>query len=1173
MAQSFGKTWWGEQWLNSLNNIDYGNRLPRGGSYARKGAVTKIDIKENRISAKVAGSRPRPYNVDIILPPFFDPELSAFVGALAERPVIISKMLNRELDPEVLAIAERMGLKVFPKQWTDFKMQCSCPDWAVPCKHLAAVIYKVCTEIDNNPFLVFSLHNVDLIAEMNKRGFFVTKETTEIPVITELYFDKPDTTGRKKAKTSVYNPENAYQKLSYTTLPYLHEPLTALLSDFPAFYTGSGNFKEKYTATLNRTVKNTQKILQGKISLQAALKRAEKEELYINTHSHNKITIDEKYRSQVFVNDRAFSFPQFITQLAQVPAAKTLDYQPSTASLHTVFYFALHLLAKGAVVTQIVQQADKSYSIRWLPAMLSKDVRALTDKLQEILPPDIFLWQEKNKQKEINKNTAINLLSVFLTEMIAILEEKNANELFPDLFFRKTTYGFKAPGEEALSGGIQAWLQKYYLAQGDYKPQIVVEETTNDRFLVSIKISEKAMPLEPPATLQDVLTLKKFDKQRFEILRSLTQLSGFIKGLDAYINTKGKELIVMDNSDFTPFLFQMIPAVQLLDIDILLPKSLREILKPKTSLKLKKKTGKSFLRIDQLLDFDWQVAIGDTVMGEEEFKKLLKKSDGLIKYKSSYIYVNKDELEKLHRHFNSEKELTPFQLLRAALSGEFFGAKISLTDEVKNLIKELSDFKEIPLPIGVNAQLRPYQQRGFSWMYRNSQIGFGSVIADDMGLGKTLQVITTLQKYKEEGLLKDKKALVIAPTGLLSNWQAEIEKFAPSLRPHLFHGTNRKIEKDFDVLLTSYGIARTDASRLKKMSWHSLVIDEAQHIKNNETAQAKAIKSIGADNFIAMSGTPVENRLSELWSIMDYSNRGFLGSHKEFNDTFGAPIETYNDTEAAEKLKKVTAPFLMRRLKTDKSIINDLPDKLEMDCFSILAKDQASLYEQTLQEAMRAIEAIDASDSRGLFARQGLVLQMILALKQICNHPSQFLKNNVLDASLSGKLDLLFEKLDSIVDSNEKVLVFTQFTEMGKLLQHFITERYKEKPLFYHGGCTLRQRKEMVDAFQTNHADKIFILSLKAAGTGLNLTAANHVIHYDLWWNPAVEAQATDRAYRIGQKSNVMVHRFITKNTFEERIDEMIQSKKALAQMTVTTGENWIGNLSNKELKDLFKMG
>lgn len=1171
MAQQFGKTWWGQQWLNSLNNIDYSNRLPRGSSYARKGAVTKIDIQENRISAKVAGSRPRPYNVDIILPPFFDPELSRFIDALAAKPTIISKLLNRELDPEVLAIAEAQGLKVFPRQWTDFKMQCSCPDWAVPCKHLAAVIYKVSAEIDNNPFLVFGLHNIDLIEELNKRGLFINKETATIPLITDLYFDKEVKKSVKK-KLPGFDMAKAYEKLPFTSLSPLHEPLLSLLSEQPVFYTGAGNFKDKYRTSVNRSVRNAQRILQGKINFEQLLLRSARQEQHVKPHTENKVTIDENFLAKVLVNNKRFSLTDFLAQIIQIPSGKTADYQPSTASLHTLFYLALHLVANGAVVPQIVQQSDKQFAVRWLPAMLSKEVRALVEKATEILPPGIFVWQTAKSENMITKDVAVNLLSVFITAFISLSEEKDGDDIFQNLFFRKKEYGFKRPGEEALSGGIQSWLQKYFLTQGNYRPQIVVSETLNDKFLTAINIGEIKNKDENPAPLRDILSLKKYEKQRFEILQSLAQLSGFIPGLDAYINSKGDTLMEMDADTFTPFLMNMIPAIRLLDIDILLPKSLQQLLKPRPSVKLKAKKGKSFLRLDQLLDFDWQIAVGDTLMNEEEFKKLLKKSDSLIKYKSQYIYVSKEDLEKLHKHFSAGKELSAFEMLRAALSGDYFGAKAALTDEVKELIKELSEFKEIALPKGINAQLRPYQQRGFSWMYRNAQIGFGSVIADDMGLGKTLQVITTLLKYKEDGLLKDKKALVIAPTGLLTNWMAEIEKFAPSLKTHLFHGSNRRLAKGFDVLLTSYGIARTEAPKLKKLPWHSIIIDEAQNIKNNDTAQAKAIKSMGADNFVAMSGTPVENRLSELWSIMDYSNRGLLGTGKEFQENYASQIETYNDAGVAEKLKKVTAPFMMRRLKTDKSIISDLPDKIEMDCFGSLVAEQASLYEKTLEEALKEIEAIDASDKKGLFVRQGLVLQMILALKQICNHPTQFLKNNKLDASLSGKLGLLFDKLDSIVDSGEKALIFTQFKEMGTLLQHFITERYKETPLFYHGGCSVKQRKEMVDTFQNNHADKLFILSLKAAGTGLNLTAANHVIHYDLWWNPAVEAQATDRAYRIGQKNNVMVHRFITRNTFEERINEMIQSKKALAEMTVATGENWIGNLSNKELKDLFEM-
>jgi uncharacterized Zn finger protein/ERCC4-related helicase len=1164
---AFGKTWWGEQWLNSLNNIDFSNRLPRGASYARKGAVEKIKIVGNHIAAKVQGSRPRPYNVDLIMPPFFDPELGKFLEELVKRPVIISKLLNRELDPAVLDLAVRLGLKVFPRQWTDLKMQCSCPDWAVPCKHLASVIYKVSAEIDNNPFLVFSLHNVDLLAELEKRGIFINKQNIEIPKIHDLFFDKA-------VESKGYDPENAYRKLSFAKLSPIHGPLTSLLSPSPAFYTASAtDFREKYLSTLNRIVKNTQRVASGKIELPAFFEEAYSGENRINHHSTSVVKLDESFRAKIHINEKEYSVAAYLQQLAQIQVSKTYDFQPSTAVLHTVLHLAVQLVGNGAIVPQIVHLPNKEYAIRWLPAILSKEVKKLVTELEQMLPPGIFTGTAAKKEKPINKDLAVNLLSLFISEIVKLVSYPAADDIFEQLFFKNKVYPFSRPGEEALAGGIQSWLQKFYLTQGEYMPMLVVEELKDEKFGITVNVKNRADMLGNPVPLKNILTQKQFEHRRFEILQSLAHLSSFVNGLDECINSAGEKQIVMDNSLFTPFLMQMIPAIQLLDISVLLPKSLQEILKPRASVKLKNKaSGKGFLRLDKLLDFEWQVAVGDAVMDEAEFRKLLMKSEGLIRFKTGYIYVEKEELEKLYKHFTQSKEPSAFQLLRTALSGEYNGAKVTMDDDVKQLIKQLTDFSEVPLPQGLDARLRPYQERGFSWIYRNSRIGFGSVLADDMGLGKTLQVITAILKFKEEGSLEKEKVLVVAPTGLLTNWQAEFQKFARGIQLEIYHGTQRDLKKltDYDVLITSYGIARSDADLLKKLKWHTMVIDEAQNIKNQATAQTKAVKSIKSENFIALSGTPVENRLSELWSIMDYSNRGFLGSPKEFAETFGNPIEQLNDLETAEKLKKVTAPFLMRRMKSDKSIISDLPDKIEIDSFATLTREQASLYEKTLEKAMEEIEGIKKIDQKSLFVRQGIVLQMILALKQICNHPTQFLKNGIKDASISGKLALLFDKLDSIIESNEKVLLFTQFTEMAELLKHFITERYNEEPLFYHGGSSINQRREMVERFQNNHADKVFLLSLKAAGTGLNLTAASHVIHYDLWWNPAVEAQATDRAYRIGQKNNVMVHRFITKNTFEEKINEMIQKKKALAEMTVSTGENWIGNLSNKELRDIF---
>ena len=1225
MSKHFGKTWWGQQWLNSLANIDHSNRLPRGSAYARNGSVVSITIEENNINAKVKGSRPKPYDVRVIIPPFFEQDIKKLIKAIAEKPVIVSKLLNRELDPELLLIAEKIGLNIFPKQWTDFKMQCSCPDWAVPCKHLAAVIYKISAEIDNNPFHVFNLHRVDLIAELKRENIFIAQATNAIPtlkslllaqdVVREIRYDRQEdvdkvhrqlqtklpkpksikvaANGKKPGKTE--NEKAPFpvslagkQQLNFASLSPIHEPLIQLLPGASVFYQGNGNFRDKYAVAMGKAVKNAQRIVNGKVSIEfyfgeAKMVRSVKPKqpalgFTLDSHSHLHLRISPDNEVAVWADGvkANLSLNGIIVQLWQIPLQKLDEYESSVVALRSSMMLALNLVANGAVVPRMVELDNGSFTIRLLPALLSKEVKLLVEKLQGILPNGMLMLSGKTNIA-VEKNAAMQLLSVWIDALVHTLAEHTSGDVFLDLFFSNTCYGFKEPGQQALPGGIQAWLQRYYLTQGNYKPLMIVEELPDEKFQVIINIVQHNKPLEKPVALIDVLTLKKFEQQRFEILQSMAQLSSFMPGLDNYINSKGKELIVMNMATFTPFLLNAIPAIELLDINILLPKSLQYILKPKPSLRIKQKSkdGKSFLRLDKLLDFEWQVAIGDTVMDEATFSKLLKQSEGLIKYKTSYIYVSRTDLEKLHKHFASTKVLSAFEMLRTALAEEYEGAAISLTDEVKQLIKELTAQQDIALPTAINATLRPYQQRGFSWLYRNTQIGFGSVLADDMGLGKTLQVITALLKYKEDGSLENDKALVIVPTGLLTNWQAEMEKFAPTLRFHLYHGTNRRLGKqqDYDVLLTSYGITRSDADKLKKMKWHVVITDEAQNIKNHETAQTKAVKSIPSYTFIAMSGTPVENRLSELWSIMDFSNRGFLGSLPDFQENFATPIQNQNDIAVAEKLKTITSPFLMRRLKSDKTIITDLPDKIEIDSFGYLAKAQASLYEKTLQKAMEAIEEVEVTDSKMLFARQGLVLQMILALKQICNHPTQFLKNNVLDASLSGKMELLFDKLESIVENNEKVLIFTQFTEMGNLLKHFIAERFGEMPLFYHGGCTIKQRKEMVENFQNNRADKFFILSLKAAGTGLNLTAANHVIHYDLWWNPAVEAQATDRAYRIGQKSNVMVHRFITKGTFEERINEMIQSKKALANMTVATGEKWIGNMSNKQLKEMFELG
>lgn len=1170
MSQNFGKTWWGEHWLRSLDHIDYDNRLPRGASYARNDKVKAVHVKENQITAKVAGSRPTPYKVNIIIPPFFEEQIEKLMLKIIDRPMLISKLLNRELDPGLLTIAEDLGLKVFPHQWTDFKMQCSCPDWAVPCKHLAAVIYMVSREIDNNPFLVFEIHKVDLIGELKKRGIFVEEQKkSEISSFSDLF--KPN-----KKSYKGFDQELPYQRVDFSLLQNISEPLVQLLPDSPPFY-HNGNFKEKYALQFIRLAKDANRILNKKLAFDVVFPANLSIQPFGN-RSTVTLIIDTKGNCKVVGEyHKCKSLKQLIPLIFQLNPDHLPDYQPSVAAFHRVFFAALHLVANGAVVPQIVKLENKSFAVRWLPAMIDSRVKSLVEKLTLILPPDLLLFSKISREKELLypvENQTSELLSIFIGQMISGLSKTSDSDIFMDLFFKNKAYEFTGVGENALSGGVKVWLDRYYLTSDVYKPVITVTERDDETFEVEIAIEDSTDSLQLPVSLSKILTQQQYEKQRFKILQTLSLLSPFIRGLDNCINKKAERPILFDTKEFAPFLMGMLPAIRLLDIKTLLPKSLRELLHPRASVKLKRNEAESnaFIRLDDLLSFDWQVAIGDQVMSPDEFNQLIKRASGLIKFKENYIYVDEADLEKLHRHFTQAKPLNSFQLLQTALSEVYEGAPVILNDDVRSLISELTSNSDIPLPQGLHAQLRPYQTRGYSWMYRNSRIGFGSIIADDMGLGKTLQVIAVLLKFKEESALSKKhRAMIIVPTGLLTNWQSEIAKFAPSLSSHIYHGTSRDIRDfDADILLTTYGVVRSDAEMLKKHKWQIVVIDEAQNIKNHDTSQSKAVKSIGAQLRIAMSGTPVENRLTEFWSIMDFANKGYLGNVKSFKEEYAQPIQMFNDEEVVKRFRKITAPFMMRRMKSDKSIISDLPDKIEQNQFAVLTRQQATLYEKTLQLAMDEIEGVTSSDSQSLFKRQGLVLQMILALKQICNHPTQFLKNGQFDASLSGKIELLFELLETILESGEKVLVFTQFREMGVLLERFIAGRFGEKPMFYHGGCNVRQRQEMVDRFQNNRADKIFLLSLKAAGTGLNLTAASHVIHYDLWWNPAVENQATDRAYRIGQNKNVMVHRIITKNTFEERIDEMIQKKKHLVEMTVASGESWIGKLSNKELREIF---
>ncbi len=1168
---TYGRTWWGAQWLQALTQIDHENRLPRGRTYANRGAVLKIEVKGGRVQSHVQGSWAQPYAVEIDIPQTSAADANALVKRLAGDAGLIGRLLNRELDPAVLEAARQLKIDVFPTRWSDLHMHCSCPDWAVPCKHLAATIYVLSREIDGDPFLVFSLRGLDLPALMRSQGVHIDEHVVAaIPTAKDVLFGPAQPSAQELAEPAKPVPDpGALDRLDFTTLPDLREPLWRVLPANPVFFR-DGDFRAVAQRVMGRVARHARQVLEAAPTTDDV--PPQQGRLQLIADAQGRLTV----AGVQIAGEPLDAWPDLLRVVGQVPPARLADLPTELSTLHTMRLLALHLLAQGAVVPQVFQVDPGTVALRWCAAELDATVRGVLDTVARAWPPALLLRQAGRKKEPLPAAVQVRLLvsallDHFVTTADGAASEKAAADKVLALFFRAARVRFDGPGEAAVGGGIHTWLARLHLAARSYAAVLRLEEhEAGDGFALSLAVADEAAPAQAPTPLAQVLAKPAWSQRRSEVLGTMAMLAEFHPPLNDYVRQGAREPLLVEPQALPSLLFDTMPALRLMGIRTLLARPLERLLRPRLSMQLKAKSGgaSGLLNTDDLFSFDWKVSLGDERITTAEFERLLGRASGIVKFRGQYVYLDPAEVERLRARLERPAPFSGADLLRVALAGEVDGAPVGLNKAAEKVLKQFSSTADVPLPKGLQATLRPYQERGYAWLWRNARMGLGSVIADDMGLGKTLQVIALLQRLKEDGALDDGRALVIVPTSLLTNWQKEVERFAPSLRIDVFHGAKRELAATRpDVLLTTYGIARRETALLKAMRWRLVVIDEAQNIKNAAAAQSRAIKGIPADGYVAMSGTPVENQLSEYWSIMDFAQRGFLGGPTHFAREYATPIQVHRDAAAAERLRKVMAPFVLRRLKSDKSVISDLPDKVEQDQFCTLSRQQAALYESVVREGLASVAG--ESDT---FKRQGLVLQMIMALKQVCNHPAHYLKQGAADPDESGKAQRLFDLLQEIHAAQEKVLVFTQFREMGELLQGMLRARLGHEPLFLHGGVARTKRDQMVERFQNERAERVFLLSLKAGGTGLNLTAANHVVHFDLWWNPAVEAQATDRAYRIGQRRNVQVHRFVTRGTFEEKINAMIRSKRELADMAVGSGEAWIGQLPAEELRALLRL-
>lgn len=607
------------------------------------------------------------------------------------------------------------------------------------------------------------------------------------------------------------------------------------------------------------------------------------------------------------------------------------------------------------------------------------------------------------------------------------------------------------------------------------------------------------------------------------------------------------------------------------------------------------------LNLQSLLNFKWELSIGGQTLSKREFDRLVALNTPLVEINGEWVELRPQDIRAAQNFFTERKDQMALSLedaLRIStgdtqviekLPVVSFEASGALQELINSLTAGSQAAEAIPTPTAFKGELRPYQARGAGWLAFLERWGLGACLADDMGLGKTIQAIAFLLHLQEQSAL-EKPTLLVCPTSVLGNWEREVKKFGPTLKVMVHHGDRRPKGKAFtkavkgqDLVITSYALIHRDLKDLQSLAWQGVMLDEAQNVKNPEAKQSQAVRQLETQFRVALTGTPVENRLSELWSIMDFLNPNYLGPRNFFQRRFAVPIERYGDTASLKTLRSLVQPFILRRLKTDRSIIQDLPEKQEMTVFCGLTTDQAKLYQQTVEASLATIESAEG------IQRRGMILALLVKLKQICNHPlllkdgdgqrSPDLPAPNTFKSRSGKLQRLEEMLEEILSTSEEVganradraLIFTQFAEWGKLLKGHLEKQFKQEILFLYGSTSKKQREEIVDRFQQDpQGPRILILSLKAGGVGLNLTRANHVFHFDRWWNPAVENQATDRVFRIGQTRNVQVHKFVCTGTLEEKIHELIESKKALAEQVVGAGENWLTELDTDQLRNLL---
>jgi SNF2 family DNA or RNA helicase len=870
-----------------------------------------------------------------------------------------------------------------------------------------------------------------------------------------------------------------------------------------------------------------------------------------------------------------------------------------------------HLTAAALIRGQFVPSANEAGQGRWQMAVTEANLQTAAAQLALAMPPSArALAQPMPSPQGLVEDFIATVGSAFVAEAYTpgrspfynpydyrhrASQLRPADRWWMGLFPRKNYYFYDSgktdPDAQVEFGErVRDWALpvQHYLTSPQrvafrLEPPATIGETIDpDR--ADWRLSFHLQPKDQPETLWAASEIWENppDPAMPDVLRAgLAQAAGFYPALEGIEDEAFPNGLWLNVAQAFEFLESTSSVLNGRGFGVLVPTWWKErSRKLNARLSLQWNEGSGLFGMDALVNFNWELAIGDKTLAPEEFLKLAQSKTALVQVRGEWMQLNPEEvqaaLKLLQRHQKSKGKLALREALGLALAGptEWEGLDIkdvqvdSWLDDMTRRLKGHHTLEPVPQPASFVGQLRPYQRNGLSWLNFMREYGLGACLADDMGLGKTIQVLALLQKDLEENRLT-KPTLLVCPTTVVNNWVREAAHFTPRLKCYAHHGPGRFKNGDFaktaaehHLVITSYALLPRDFDFIKEVEWAGVVLDEAHNIKNPTTKAAQSARQLGAHYRVALTGTPVENRLQDLWSIMHFLNPGYLGSAESFQQRYAGPIERSQDEGVTQRLRALTGPFILRRLKTDRTIIQDLPPKNEMKEYCGLTKEQAALYKAVVNESLRQIAAADG------IQRRGIILATLTKLKQVCNHPRHLLGDHSALKHRSGKLNRLAEMLEQALAEEDRCLIFTQYAEMGQLLHDYLTEVFGET-LYLYGGTPARKRAEMIERFQDN-GPPLFVLSLKAGGAGINLTRANRVFHYDRWWNPAVENQATDRAFRIGQTQRVQVHKMICRGTLEERVDELITRKVALAEQIVGSGESWLTELSTDELRDLL---